>query len=108
MKRNNKNIEKEVEFFNSLKLSENTIRGYRIALNSKFFVGYLMEYYGYDSIFDINDVSVLWEIYSELNLHPKNVTNHRCYSSVVMKYLKYLNNGDRYGKRIDFGKKRNG
>ena len=41
-----------------------------------------------------------------MNLHPKNVEQHRIYSSAIMKYIRYLNNGERYGRRIDYKVKR--
>ena len=40
------------------------------------------------------------------NLHPKNISNHRIYSCVIMKYIRFLNNGKKIGKRIDYGKTR--
>ena len=62
--------------------------------------------YGIDSIFEMTDLQDLWDFYSLINIHPKNVSRHRAYSAPIMKYIRFLNNGNKYGKRIDFNRKK--
>lgn len=96
----------ETAFFLQLDLSEKTIKNYRGALNSSFFSYYLKVNYGCTSLFELTDLKVLWKLYSKLNVHPKNISNHRCYSSVVNRYIRFLNGGEKYGKRVDYGKRK--
>jgi hypothetical protein len=44
--------------------------------------------------------------HSKINLHPKNIENHRAYSAATMKYIRFLNDGKKYGHRIDLKKPR--
>lgn len=97
---------REVNFFNQLSLSENTFRSYRAALKSVLLKDVLFKFCNCISIFEITDLDKLWNVYSFLNIHPKNVSSHRCYSAVVMKYIRFLNDGKKYGKRIDYGRKK--
>ena len=94
------------KFFSQLKLSKTTKANYRAAINSTFLTTYLKGEYGTTDLFDITDLSVLWDIYSYINLHPKNIGNHRAYSAAIMKYIRFLNNGEKYGKRIDYNIKK--
>lgn len=59
---------------------------------------------GENVLSDIVDLDTLWLLYTKINLHPKNISNHRIYSCVIMKYIRYLNKGNRIGKRVDYGK----
>lgn len=93
-------------FFKSLNLSIATIGNYTTALNSKYLKEYLNEHYNVADIFEITDLNVLWEIYSEINIAPKNIANHRGYSAAIMKYIRFLNNGNKIGKRRDYNSKR--
>ena len=94
------------DFYKSLNLSTTTTNNYRSALQGSFLRGILKkEYYSYD-LFEVVDIQVLWDLYCKINLHPKNISNHRAYSAAIMKYIRYLNNGKKIGKRIDFGKTR--
>ena len=103
----NEEIEKRANsFFNQLNLSETTTRNYRSALNSIFLKDMLYKEWGLTTVFAITDLESLWQIYSKINLHPQNVSKHRIYSAAIMKYIRFLNQGLRYGKRIDFGKSR--
>ena len=92
------------DFFNQLDLAESTIRSYKVAYNSTFLRNFLIKECGKQALCDIVDLETLWQLYSKVNLHPKNVSNHRIYSCVIMKYIRFLNNGKKIGKRIDFGK----
>ena len=94
------------QFFAQLDLTENAKRNYRNALNSKYLKSMLMSVCGVDSVFSITDIELLWSFYSTINLHPKNISNHRAYSAAIMKYIRFLNNGEKYGKRIDYMRKR--
>jgi len=94
------------EFFEQLDLSENAKRNYRNALNSKYLKGMLETECGVDSLFSITDIKTLWSLYSVVNLHPKNISCHRAYSAAIMKYIRFLNNGEKYGKRIDYMRKK--
>jgi hypothetical protein len=89
------------KFFEQLNLSESVMRNYRYALNSKFIKEMLKSKYNKESLFEIADIKTLWDLYSFINLHPKNVDCHRMYSAAIMKYIRFLNNGKKYGRRID-------
>lgn len=91
-------------FFEQLELSATTIQNYRAALNSKFLSDLLKESYGISSIFEIDNIERLWEIYTRVNLSQKNIDNHRAYSAPIMKYIRFLNGGEKYGRRIDYNK----
>lgn len=97
---------KELDFYNQLDVSERTLKNYTRALNSTFLKDVLKEHFGIDNIFEISDIKKLWDIYSIINIHPKNVKNHRSYSAAIMKYIKFINNGEKYGRRIDYRKRR--
>lgn len=94
------------DFYKSLNLSVTTKNNYRSALQSSFLTGVLKEEFNTLDLFEIVDLEELWELYSKINLHPKNIKNHRAYSAAIMKYIRYLNNGQKLGRRIDFGKSR--
>lgn len=94
------------KFFEQLNLSEATARNYRNALNSTFLKGKLYSELGVMSLFEITDLNTLWDFYTIINVHPKNISNHRSYSAAVMKYIRFLNNGNKVGRRIDYNKKR--
>lgn len=94
------------EFFAQLDLSEKTRLNYKNALNSIFLKNFLIEECNKESLFDIYDLEELWNIYSEINLHPQNISKHRMYSAAIMKYIRFLNGGKKYGKRIDYQKPR--
>ncbi len=94
------------DFYKSLTLSWRTAHNYKIAIQSSFLTGVLKEEFNTLDLFEIVDLKELWELYSKINLHPKNIKNHRAYSAAIMKYIRYLNNGQKLGKRIDFGKSR--
>lgn len=93
--------QRETDFYAQLNLSSTTIHNYRSALNSNFLKD-LLKKYGLKQLFSITDLELLWKIYSEVNLHPKNIRDHRAYSAAIMKYIRFLNNGQKYGKRIDY------
>ena len=48
---------------------------------------------GLQHIFDLTDLDLLWEFYSTVNVHPKNVEMHRICSAGIMKYIRFLNDG---------------
>jgi len=93
-------------FFKQLDLADSSIRRYRDALKSSFLTGLVMQEFRKDSIFYITDIEKLWKFYSMINLHPANIRMHRYYSAPLMKYISFLNGGKKYGRRIDFQKKR--
>lgn len=97
---------RKADFFESLNLSTTTTNNYRSALNSSFLLEYLKQEYDTFDLFEIVELDKLWEIYSKINLHPKNISNHRAYSAAIMKYIRYLNKGNKYGKRIDYQRPR--
>lgn len=55
-------------------------------------------------LYQITDLETLWKLYSKINLHPINISSHRAYSAAIMKYIRFLNNGEKYGRRIDYNK----
>lgn len=57
---------------------------------------------GKTNVFEITDIKSLWKIYSVVNIHPKNITQHRNISCALMHYIRFLNNGEKYGHRVDF------
>lgn len=99
-------IQRTADFYNQLNLSVASARNYKNALNSSFFKDILYKECGVRIVFEITDLEVLWNLYSKINLHPKNIENHRAYSAALMKYIRYLNNGKKYGRRIDYQKKK--
>lgn len=92
-------------FFESLNVSQNTMRNYQVSINSSL-VKQFVKSKNYTSLFEIEDLNVLWDIYSNLNLHPKNIAAHRSYSAAIMRYIRFLNNGAKFGHRVDYKKKR--
>lgn len=96
--RNGKNKRKS-EFFSQLTLAESTIRNYRLALNAKFLLELLREDWGVNDIFEMTNLKDLWDLYSKVNIHPSNVRCHRLSSAIIMKYIIYLNGGEKYRKR---------
>ena len=90
------------DFFEQLNLSPTTLVNYKSALNSSCLKSVVSSIDDtVDSIFEITDLDILWKIYSEVNLHPVNIRNHRGISCAVMKYIKFLNNGKKYVKQTD-------
>ena len=95
------------DFYAQLNLSPVTLNTYRSALNGKVLRGVISKVDdSIESIFEITDLDILWAIYTEVNIHPSNIKNHRSISCAVMKYIRFLNKSKKIGKRIDFGKKR--
>lgn len=99
-------IKRRDDFYKSLNLSVRTTHNYKTAIQSSFLAGVLKDEFNTLDLFEIVDLQKLWDLYSKINLHPKNICNHRAYSAAIMKYIRYLNNGQKLGKRIDFGKTR--
>jgi hypothetical protein len=99
------NIEQtEVKLLESLHLSESTRRNYVVALHSRYLKEMVTNICKTDSLYKITDLDELWKLYSAINIHPVNVKAHRVYSAMVMKYIRFLNGGQKYGKRIDHKK----
>lgn len=95
------------DLYAQLNLSPVTLNNYRSALNGRVLKEVLAEVDdSIESIFEITDLDLLWAIYTKVNVHPSNIKNHRGTSCAVMKYIRFLNNGKKIGKRIDFGKAR--
>ena len=99
------NIEQtEIKLLESLNVSESTRKNYIVALHSRYLKEMVREISKTDSLYKITDLDELWKLYSAINLHPVNVKAHRVYSAMVMKYIRFLNGGQKYGKRIDHQK----
>lgn len=94
------------QFIASLQTTHKRWNNYVLALNGKFVTQILTESFGINSIFDVTDLNKLWEIYTAVNINPHNLATHRLFSSAIMSYIKFLNNGKRIGKRIDYMKPR--
>ncbi len=88
-------------FYKQLPVSQRTKVNYRIALNSSFVRMVLQDKCGTEDIFSLTDLPKLWEVYSYINLHDSNIKNHRIYSAAIMRYIRFLNNGEKYGKRVN-------
>lgn len=98
--------QRKKNFIAQLNLSDTTTRNYITALNSSLLKEMLLEECDGKQLFEINDLDELWKLYSKINVHPRNISTHRICSAAVMKYIKYLNGGKKYGKRIDFNRSR--
>lgn len=94
------------KFLSQLVLSDSSKRRYKDALDSPFLIEFIRNEFNTESIYMLQDLKILWKLYSMINLHPTNVRMHRYYSAPIMKYIRYLNGGEKYGKRIDYMKKR--
>lgn len=106
MKDINKTIARREKFLKQLNLSPSASTHYKNAYKSIFLKEKLLEHCNCENIFEITDLQVLWNLYKNINLHPTNVKNHRLYSAAVNKYIRFLNNGQKYGRRIDYMKHR--
>lgn len=100
---NNASLRKAA-FYSQLNLSASTMVNYRAAINSKFLRDALLENCGVLDLFEVTDLDLLWELYSKVNLAPRNISNHRAYSAAIMKYVRFLNNGQKYVKKISANK----
>lgn len=96
--------QRKVDFINQLNVSQRTQQNYEGAIRSAFVKGILQDFCGTEDLFDITDLEKLWMVYTHINLHPVNIATHRAYSAAIMKYIRFLNNGKKYGKRIDYKK----
>lgn len=97
-------IKRRNDFFAQLNLSETTTRNYKVALNSVFLKEMLLKECDGKQLFEITDLEELWKLYSKVNIHPKNISTHRLCSAAIMKYIRFLNGGKKYGRRIDFNR----
>jgi len=95
---------RELKFFKQLDVSERTRNNYLRAIRSTFLKDILYEHCGTNNLFELDDIKIIWNVYSMINLHPKNISNHRNYSAAIMKYIRFLNDGQKYGKRTDYGR----
>ena len=99
----NKNIiTRRKKFFDQLNLSPSATAHYKQAYNSSFLKEMLLQHCNCTDLFDITNLKVLWNLYTIINLHPINVKNHRLFSAAINKYIIFLNNGNKYGRRIDY------
>lgn len=96
--------QRKIDFFSQLNVSDRTRKNYEGAIRSTFVKDVLKDFCETDNLFEITDLKLLWSVYSHINLHPVNIATHRAYSAAIMKYIRFLNNGVKYGKRIDFQK----
>lgn len=90
------------KFYNQLNVSERTRRNYEKAINSSFIKIHLLKYFQLNDLFAITDIEQLWNFYSIINIHPTNIQNHRLYSAAINKYIRFLNDGNKYGRRRDY------
>lgn len=95
--------ERRKEFFAQLNVSQATIKNYKFAVDSHFMADCLAEHH-VNSLFEMTGLQQLWELYSYINLHPFNVKYHRAFSTAIMKYIRFMNGGEKYGRRIDYRK----
>lgn len=98
--------ERKIAYRSSLNVSEVTKRNYFSSIRGSLLCDALEAEFGTKDLFAIVDLEKLWKVYCYINLHPKNIATHRNISCALMSYIKFLNNGQRYGKRIDFAKPR--
>lgn len=89
-------IEQKQAFLKQLPISHSTKVHYATALNSKFLREHIQSKYGVAGIFDITDLDILRTIYDYINLHPKNIAQHRNISCALMRYIRFLNEGKKY------------
>ncbi len=94
--------QRKSDFLDNLDLSKSTTINYVFALNSNFLKEILKKECQGKQLFEITKLEELWKLYTIINIHPKNISSHRIYSCVIMKYIKYLNGGKKYGRRIDY------
>ena len=94
------------KFFSQLPVSERTKVNYKYALNGSFIRSVLREKCETEDIFSITSLTKLWEVYSYINIQDANIMNHRIYSAAIMRYIRFLNNGKKIGRRIDANKPR--
>ena len=94
------------DFYASLELAEATIQNYRAILKSGFLREILDSQFNIKDLFEITDLELLWTIYSTINVHPRNIEMHRICSAGIMKYIRFLNNGKKIGRRVDYKKPR--
>ena len=99
---------READFLAQLTLSESSLRNYKFALNSTLLRETLEQECGVSSLYELTDLDTLWRLYCKINLHPKNVAAHRAYSAAVMKYVRFLNHGEKYCVRKERKKKKKG
>ena len=69
---------------------------YCTSLKCRFLNEHIQSLYGKESIFDIDDLKILRDIYDFVNLHPRNIAQHRNISCALMRYIRFLNNGKKY------------
>ena len=98
--------ERKIAYRSSLQISEVTKNNYFSAIWGSLLRDALNKECGTNDLFSIVDLEKLWKVYSYINLHPKNIATHRNISCALMSYIKFLNGGKKYGKRIDFAKPR--
>ena len=69
----NKVRTREMEFYLQMPLSEMTVKNYRLALNSRYVKDFLLSECGVGNLFELDDLDVLWQLYSKINRHPFNI-----------------------------------
>lgn len=97
---------REICFYKSLNVTQGTVSSYKNSLRDSILLELLKKDYNISNIFEIVELETLWSIYCKIKDHPKNLSQHRRYTAAIMKYIRYLNDGKKYGRRIDFGKPR--
>ena len=98
--------ERKIAYRSSLNIYEVTKNNYFSSIRGSLLCNALEAECGTKDLFAVMDLEKLWKVYSYINLHPKNIATHRNISCALMSYMKFLNGGKRYGKRIDFAKPR--
>ena len=98
--------DRKIAYRNSLNVAEVTKSNYLSAIRGSLLCDTLEVESGTRDLFSVVDLEKLWKVYSYINLHPKNIATHRNVSCALMSYIKFLNGGKKYGRRIDYAKPR--
>ncbi len=97
-------ISKKRLFFSMLTGSDRTVKNYKAAIGSSYIKNVLTRMYGKSDLFEFTDLEELWKVYCFVNLDDTNIRNHRIYSAAIMKYIRFLNHGEKYGHKRGLGK----
>lgn len=78
-----------LEFLKEKFQSDRTIRNYLMFVNSSLVLRHIKRIAKTDSIYNIDDFSVLLKLYLAIKEDKDNIRLHRVYSSAVSKYVKF-------------------
>ena len=96
------NSTKEASFFDYMKqcLRLSTAKGYLSNLREKSFCAMMKKMTGTDSIYEIEDISVLKKIYDESKKLPINKAWNYAISASIRKYIEYLNRDEKLNEAL--------